>query len=241
MTGLGILRRSRRLVDRVARVLAGAGGDWVELLPRLYGWSDRATARAIERVSGAGQAIACGAGCSSCCHLAVPVSVPEAIALAEALENLEPERRDRITARVMAVGTRLVDQPGVNRFTEALPCGFLDGGICSVYGVRPFACRGHHGQTRSGCEAIWQTGRWQGRSIMAVDWVAHAIAAGLQTTLQRRRLDGQLYELNGAVAAVLQPEPRDRWRRGDRLPLAPLTPDQIQGDRGAERSHNGPA
>ncbi|GAB4348810.1 MAG: hypothetical protein Fur0042_15830 [Cyanophyceae cyanobacterium] len=240
MVGLGILRRSRRLADRVARVLAGA--DLAEMLPRLYGWSDRATARAIQQqIQRREEAIACSAGCSSCCHLAVPVTVPEAIALAEALENLEPGRRDRIVARVITVGHRLAEQPGVNRFTEALPCGFIDGGVCSVYAARPFACRGHHGQTRSGCEAIWQTGRWQGRSIMAVDWVAHAIAAGLQTHLQRQGRDAQLYELNGAVAAVLASGNRDRWQRGDHLPIAPITPDAIQGDRGAERSDNGPA
>jgi Fe-S-cluster containining protein len=239
MTALGILRRSRRLADRVARVLGRPGGEVVGYLPRLYGWSDRATDRAIQK-QGEG-AIACSSGCSSCCHLAVPVTGPEAIALAEALDKLEPDRRDRLVGRVITVGRRLAEQPGVNRFVEALPCGFLDGGVCSVYAARPFACRGHHGQTRRGCEAIWETGRWQGRSILAVDWVAHAIAAGLQTHLQRQGRDAQLYELNGAVAAVLEPETRDRARQGHPLPLAPMTPDAIQGDRGAERPHNGPA
>lgn len=236
MTALGILRRSRRLADQVAKVLAGSGGEVVGYLPRLYGWSDRATARAT-RQQGEG-AIACGAGCSSCCHLAVPVTVTEAIALAEALENLEPAQRDRVAARVITVGTRLAAQPGVNRFLEALPCGFLDGDVCAVYAARPFACRGHHGQTRSGCEAIWETGQWQGRSIMAVDWVAHAIAAGLQTHLQRQGHDAQLYELNGAVAAVLESGTRDRRQPGHPLPI---TPNAIQGDRGAERPHNRPA
>lgn len=199
-----ILMRSRRLSQRVAAVLArpvrgGAEGAGVALVRRLYGWSDRATDRERRRHA---NAIACQAQCSACCHLKVSITMAEAIVLADAVGALPAPLRDRVARRLAAAAERLGHDPALNRWHPPLPCAFLEAGSCTVYDDRPFACRGHHSPDRDRCDRSHGAGRWQGQSILVIDVIAHAILAGLQRACVRAGLDGELYELHGAVRAA---------------------------------------
>lgn len=129
---------------------------------------------ADERISGriaalpqGGAEITCRAGCHACCHQLVVVSPMEAQALRDYVRE-RPDLARAIEARLEAWERRLDELPelrkALEQFDEAggylageeggrleldywraqLPCPFLDGGLCSVYPVRPFACREHH-------------------------------------------------------------------------------------------------
>jgi Fe-S-cluster containining protein len=130
----------------------------------------RADARIAERLASLGPdlAVSCAPGCFACCHQLVVVSPLEAHALAEyvrrdpALAARVEERtasweesigRDsELSARVRAFedADGYLEGPEGAQFEAAywraqLPCVFLDeGGRCSVYEVRPLACREHH-------------------------------------------------------------------------------------------------
>ena len=73
--------------------------------------------------------VACAKGCSACCKMNVTISSIEA---------------DRLAA---ASGRRAatLNRPIVHDLAEfnGVPCPFLVGDVCSVYEVRPFACRTH--------------------------------------------------------------------------------------------------
>lgn len=73
--------------------------------------------------------IACGKGCSACCHMNVKVSQLE-VALIEKEIGVRP---------VHLHGSKEHD---LGKFI-GVPCPFLNDGACSIYEVRPFACRKH--------------------------------------------------------------------------------------------------
>ncbi|MTD34191.1 YkgJ family cysteine cluster protein [Paludibacterium denitrificans] len=73
--------------------------------------------------------IACGKGCSACCHMNVMVSQLE-VALIEKEVGARPAPLQ---------GSRVHNLETFN----GVPCPFLTDGACSIYEVRPFACRKH--------------------------------------------------------------------------------------------------
>ncbi|GMV50941.1 MAG: YkgJ family cysteine cluster protein [Nitrospira sp.] len=134
------------------------------ILPLLRGLDEESQRLEQQRLVEGGQAISCRKGCAACCRMLVPVSAPEAFALAEAFERLDLPERTRLQARLDLAAQRLA-QAGLlkqlssladsqeplndeaieplNRSYYALrmPCPFLKNEACSIYEHRPAACR----------------------------------------------------------------------------------------------------
>lgn len=130
----------------------------------------RAEARLTERIQAlpqGGAEITCRAGCSACCRQLVVVSPMEAHALSEFVAahpeqssrwaeaqaawqsrvDANPELRARLDAFVECEGYVSGAEGGaleLDYWKAQLPCPFLQDERCSVYPVRPFACREHH-------------------------------------------------------------------------------------------------
>ncbi|HTE20086.1 MAG TPA: YkgJ family cysteine cluster protein [Armatimonadota bacterium] len=120
----------------------------------------------LQALPQAGEEVSCRAGCHACCSQLVVVSPLEAHAIAEHV-GADDELGRRTTARVEAweaaischatLSVRLgqleaaggyvssEDGDAIERdyWAAKLPCPFLDGGRCSIYPVRPHACREH--------------------------------------------------------------------------------------------------
>ncbi len=78
--------------------------------------------------------LGCGAGCSACCFQEVPISPLEAIALCYgAKEYLQGEEKIKVQAQ-------LKEQNG-NKDWNNGQCPFLVEDKCSIYPLRPMACR----------------------------------------------------------------------------------------------------
>ncbi|MFW5841052.1 MAG: hypothetical protein ACOCZE_10760 [Planctomycetota bacterium] len=111
-----------------------------------------------------GVELACRSGCTHCCHLLIPVSVPEAMFIADWLEGHSPAQlrclRQRFadSSRVYDIAAEQICQdPTIGRMisTRLLmrtasaqqqahsPCPLLWEGLCSQYLTRPIACREH--------------------------------------------------------------------------------------------------
>jgi Fe-S-cluster containining protein len=92
-----------------------------------------------------GGTIHCGRGCSGCCTLSVNAVFTETLAIAPRLDDPRAERLDdhvRRLTRLPAAATDLIDFLRRHR-REMGTCPFLDDeGACSIYPVRPYACRG---------------------------------------------------------------------------------------------------
>jgi len=131
-------------------------------LPLLYEIDDRAIDLAVAKVERAGQSITCAKGCSACCRAQpVPVTPPEALALAKLVDRL-PEERQRAIRERFADAVNRIEQAGLRGlllreepitskeqarvvarqyFDLKIACPFLVDDACGIYADRPFVCR----------------------------------------------------------------------------------------------------
>lgn len=80
--------------------------------------------------------LACGRGCTLCCHVQLQVTPVEARSVQLALAALDDEARERIRRR----GLALLEAPGPP--PADAPCAMLEqDGSCAIYEDRPIACR----------------------------------------------------------------------------------------------------
>jgi len=133
-----------------------------EILPIFRKVDDAVIDRAIARVESNGEKVSCTKGCSACCRAQpVPITPPEAAAIARLVESLPEPRQaevraafaDRV-ARLRSAGlhdTLLHREQSLSReeardianryFRLGLVCPFLLHDACSIYEDRPFVCR----------------------------------------------------------------------------------------------------
>jgi Fe-S-cluster containining protein len=133
-----------------------------QLLPALREIDDQLMDATVAHHEAAGERISCAKGCSACCRVQpVPVTPPEAFALARLVDALPELRRTAVRSAFAAAVARLREAglypvymrrdpettrdaalAAVRRYaTLALACPFLLDDACSIYAERPFVCR----------------------------------------------------------------------------------------------------
>jgi hypothetical protein len=175
---------------------------------------------------------ACQAGCAHCCHQAVGVTPPEVFAIHAHL------RTTRSTAELAAVTDRLRDAddrtrglPSADRVSPDLPCPFLVDARCSIYQVRPLACRGTNSLDAAACDrnlhdpaarAAFLAGTTSVPCYREPFRAAHAVTAGLQLALdQLHGLEVLPLELTAAMRIMLDaPDAAPQQWLGGKDPFA---------------------
>jgi len=159
-------------------------------------------------------AVACQAGCDHCCYQPVGLTPPEALAIAAHLrQTLTPEALLVLAARLAERVRETRGLSSAERFSPDHPCPFLARGQCSIYEVRPLACRGMNSLDAEECKsrlrdpaaraAFLERGSG-GRSFMEPIRAFHAISAGLQLSLSELYgLDMRPLELSLALDSLL--------------------------------------
>lgn len=129
-----------------------------ETLPFLRNLADRVIEVAVRRAETDGSPVSCRQGCAACCKIGpVPVTPPEAYALARVVEAMPEPRRTEIRGRFADRARRLRQAGLADLFFQhdhaltkdeaqkiarlGLACPFLEGNDCSIYFERPLACR----------------------------------------------------------------------------------------------------
>jgi hypothetical protein len=150
-------------------------------------------ANAAHRADMAG--IACRRGCAFCCHVDVTVTPLEAIRLA---------RHEQAAGRAHPLGAS---------GARHAPCPLLAAGECTVYAVRPFACRSLFSPDAKACEA-----GFAGTDevfVPSLEWprfLASGYITGEVAALDDLRLASHLVELRRALALLLaDPTALPRW------------------------------
>ncbi len=138
-------------LDEAARIAA-----------RVHAEVDRGVAARDELLAGQGKKLACGRGCCGCCEEPIMGYRPEAARVARWLEQPEntearahflasyPIWRARFGDTLVRLAATFANNPSAYRdahvaaWAKGVPCAFLRDGACTVYPVRPVACRTAH-------------------------------------------------------------------------------------------------
>jgi putative zinc- or iron-chelating protein len=159
-------------------------------------------------------AVACKAGCDHCCHQAVGVTAPEALAIVDHLKSTRSSGElARVAAKISERHAKTSHLSSQDRFSPDHPCPFLEAGQCSIYDARPLACRGMNSLDAGECAtrlrapeartAFLASGRG-GHSYLEPIRAFHAISAGLQLGLSELyHLDMRPLELTAAMQLLL--------------------------------------
>lgn len=128
-----------------------------DLQRALHGETDRALAAAFaEAEARAGKPYACRAGCSACCHQIVLCTAPEAVLIADHLRATLTDAQLETAASKLEAQSEAGAGLGFLEYSRArIPCAFLDAkGACSIYEVRPMACRALKSFSVTACERV---------------------------------------------------------------------------------------
>jgi Fe-S-cluster containining protein len=215
-TTLGLLAHDptlERVLDLTRRTLASTANLVAGLL-----------ARAPEG------SVACKAGCDHCCYQVVGVTPPEALTIVAHLrENRTSEELAAIKARVAERWERARGLSSTERFSPDHPCVFLVNGSCSVYEVRPLACRGMNSLDATECATRLRepvareeflTQGHGGRSYLEPIRAFRAVSAGLQLGLaELYHLDMRALDLAAAMHLLLEGPPSlaSAWMSGQKV------------------------
>jgi hypothetical protein len=179
---------------------------------------DRSLAR-----HGAAERLACRKGCAYCCHSYVSILAPEAFLIAERMRTAGTVDKDAAIRRAAARLAIAAQTPAPGAARAA--CAFLDESLCSIYDVRPLACRNLVSRQVEPCIAAYQ-----GKDVEIPVPEPHvrigqACKLAFVAALRSLRLEDAAYELGEAVRIVTATADAERrWLAGENV-LAAAKPD----------------
>lgn len=164
----------------------------------------------------------CRSGCAYCCHTAVTIAPPEAIAMMHHLcATHSPEELADIRQRIEDNAARASTMSRPQYVAANIRCAMLtDDGNCRVHAVRPIACAGFLSLSRAACEAEFN--RTPGRKEVPIDRFATtagmSASYGLKAACEEVGVDGDFYELHHALRAIWDRfDAAEAWANGERL------------------------
>lgn len=165
------------------------------------------------------ESLACKRGCSLCCDLYVSASPPDIFAIADFIR--ERTSKSRLTETIDQIESANSPAQGLSvneRIDTKVMCAFLKDNLCTIYPVRPPACRAYCSLSLSKCEA------GTGDESVVIPQPVYATPTrfnydhALWSVLEHRGLDATLYELVHAVLVALKnPDMESSWLDGERV------------------------
>ena len=156
-------------------------------------------------------------GCPAFCHSEIVVTPPEVLGIADYLrQNRPPDELRRVKERAAANCRRLAVTDRTQSAGEDVCCPLMDGrDACCAFPVRPIRCRGRDVSPISNFDRKpLDPHEYESRSHVVVQGAEFGFCSGLKAS----GLDGNLYELNSALVAVLDaPDAAERWAKGESI------------------------
>jgi Fe-S-cluster containining protein len=147
--------------------------------------------------------VACQKGCALCCVLRVTATAPEVLLI----DRYIRVRSDALARVGIGLAERIAEAaaPGPERRrARGNRCPFTAKGICVIYLVRPFACRGHASYDKRACADALR-GRARDVPISAPHAMVQSIVQNaMQSALRDAGYDWRSYELYPALQIALK-------------------------------------
>jgi Fe-S-cluster containining protein len=157
--------------------------------------------------------VACKKGCAHCCHIWVSVTIPEVLFVAKALRRRNNSATaDKVKAAHLATGPF----DFVARGAHPHACPLLEEDLCSVYPIRPRACRFAASFDAEICARSYRQSANEDiptptGSVLARNGYAMALAIALK----HAQLPHHLYEFHVALARAMEIDDAERqWLAG---------------------------
>ena len=223
-------------VARVRDILARERARVSEDIPRLgvLGAVAGSRERHDGRIASAADVatLACGEGCTWCCHFTVDVHAAEVFAILDHVaENFAPAEQTRLFAQVHENSLQLQALGEGERVTRNIQCPFLQGSRCSIYPVRPQSCRNYHATDAAGCRQSFEEPENLDIDPEFAPEVYQAGAAHIEAVsaaLSAAGFDVLAYELNAALDAARQDgTARERFLAG-KPPFTALHGEEVE-------------
>jgi Fe-S-cluster containining protein len=113
-----------------------------EAIRALYASIDQLLDAFLQRAKAEGQPVSCKKGCAWCCHQAVFAVTHEFLYLNEYVQkHFSKDAQEGVLARAREKVKISLNSSVEEQLKIRAACPFLKGGSCSVYAVRPMACR----------------------------------------------------------------------------------------------------
>jgi hypothetical protein len=205
----------------IAESRARTDGPGLAALPATLMAAVRALGTELqEQALAAGRRPACKEGCAWCCYgTRVELVAPEALVIASTLTSPDQES---MRARIRETARRVQSMSAADRHRERIACPLLDveRGTCSIYAVRPLACRGLGSMNAEACrDALAHSD--EDRPIpkhLPLLLSQSAAATGLRLALGRAELDERPLEATAAIdIALSHRHAAQRWAAGEKL------------------------
>lgn len=214
-----------QLADAISR--AETPDDFHTAQSRALEDFDRLNSRTI---ASSGVKLACCAGCSLCCWLRVDVFAHEVFLIAHHIRDRFPATEiAELTARLAMHAAKVRALTPYEHAMQNIVCPLLRDGRCSIYEVRPQACRRHHSRDLGACQFTYdhptdlEFPGAHDRDLFRT--LSEAMQEGIDVYAQLG-FDETVYELGTALAEALQTPSRWQvWRdRGRAFLSAAVTP-----------------
>ncbi|CAM2798993.1 YkgJ family cysteine cluster protein [Rariglobus hedericola] len=192
-TGATVLKRLRKTRNPA---------DLLSVLTSTHKEFDRAYDTAP---SAAKDAVACRAGCDSCCHVPVGVQAHEVLIAAQYVQtHSSPVELDELIAKTANHREAFAGRSSFERMNMRKPCVLLREGSCSIYPARPEACRSHHSHSAEACRANFASGREDiDVYIPGVRGRMFAVMLAMDQAVAEAGYDGQAYDFGSALHEAL--------------------------------------
>ena len=188
---------------------------------------ERSQARHEARLAAAQDAptLACKAGCFWCCYFTVDVRPVEALRIVEFMQrDLAADDRTRIAQEIATNSAAFAELDDDERARSNTKCPFLHLGRCSIYQVRPQTCRNYHATSAAGCKQAYEQPNNDDidpEFAPLVYQTGGAHVDAFSVVLGEAGYDVAAYELNMAIAAVLEDPAAARNRFDAKQPVFP--------------------
>ena len=206
---------------------ARSPGDFDVGLTTTLEYFDRLNSRTI---ANSGVSLACREGCSLCCWLRVDVFAHEVFLIAHYIRaRFSAAELAELMSRLAIHSAKVLALTPYEHATQNIECPLLRNGRCTIYEVRPQACRRHHSQDFAACQFTYDHPTdldFPGAHDRGLfQTLSEAMQQGIDVYAQLG-FDDTVYEFGTALAeALAEPLRSQHWQRRERAFLgAAITP-----------------